>query len=107
MTENKTIPKKTALISVITPEFLDAEASFAELKELVATAGGEPSLFHIIVSFPLFDDTSIPHFRFRRHWSPQKNSRNGKMQRALGYAEEDQLGRSRDFRLKNSYASGQ
>lgn len=45
MTENKTIPKKTALISVITPEFLDAEASFAELKELVATAGGEPSLF--------------------------------------------------------------
>jgi len=35
------------------------------------------------------------------------NSRNGKMQRALGYAEEDQLGRSRDFRLKNSDASGQ
>ena len=28
------------------------------------------------------------------------NSRNGKMQRALGYAEEDHLGRSRDLRLK-------
>ena len=28
------------------------------------------------------------------------NSRNGKMQRALGYAEEDHLDRSRDLRLK-------
>lgn len=34
------------------------------------------------------------------------NSRNGKMQRALGYAEEDHLGRSRDLRLKISDASG-
>ena len=45
LTENQKIPKKTALVSVVTPDFSDAEASFAELKELVLTAGGEPCLF--------------------------------------------------------------
>ena len=45
MNQNEFSPQKTALVSVVTPELADPDASFSELKELVRTAGGEPCLY--------------------------------------------------------------